>query len=806
MKRAILTLTVLALLLAFPLPALAKDERRTETVAVPSEQFPDLRAPGRGAEAELQDGEDAELYQTLKERIEPLLLSLSPDGPYSIEFECDCRADQLWEPLRAAYYNAVYNHPEALYFLRTAMEYSYSWYNSNPTHLYITLTPGVFGGLDGAAFRAAVDRVCLEVFGSADPSESGMTELEKVAAAHDYIAATTRYDPVIGNSDEAQPTSWVSPGGDTFYLSDNVYSPYGVFVDHNAVCQGYSLALKVLLDRAGVECCYVTSNPLSHGWNMVRVEGSWYHVDCTWDDPIHKYSGCYDLAGWLVRDDFLISDATRLQHIKNKYIVPDGLTLWTTEETITAPADYALPAALSGAAELPVFRWRDSLYVFSGAALRSYATGSGFSAVQQTRSLAASHPDAAAFDAKSGTVYYANSTFGKTQVYRLNPDAGTDEYFDRADRDGCGLYFRPTDAPGQSALIATFGYREIQRWTLEDQSCHHPSLTWIEETAPTCTEPGHIAHWACPDCGKLFLDDTAATPVTPEDVAVPTTDHPFGQPVWTWSEDHSAAEAAFRCAVCGLERTETATVSEATTPPTCTLEGSTVYTASVTVQESVYTDTQSVTIPASGHSYLLPVWTWSEDHSSASAEFLCAEGDDQLVLPATVTAETDPPTCTMEGLAFYTASVELQGETYTDKIMETLPIVDHDWGEWEIVTEPGYRQPGLRQRVCRYDSEHTHTQTEVLPALEEEELAWTAERAEGSATVTVQGRSGLRCRIIVAVYSTEGRLLRIEQRVIVSDGTASLTVLTDGADRLKCFALWSDSDSTPVAPVFDLIL
>jgi len=62
---------------------------------------------------------------------------------------------------------------------------------------------------------------------------------------------------------------------------------YGALANGKAVCQGYSLAYKLLLRRAGVPVVYVGSDSMQHAWNMVQMENNgWYHVDVTWDDPI----------------------------------------------------------------------------------------------------------------------------------------------------------------------------------------------------------------------------------------------------------------------------------------------------------------------------------------------------------------------------------------------------------------------------------------------------------------------------------------------------------------------------------------
>lgn len=95
------------------------------------------------------------------------------------------------------------------------------------------------------------------------------------------------------------------------WLADNnVYNPNGlgasnfsrtaasaILSANNAatgpVCYGYATAMKVLLDRAGIDNAYIegfarngkNGSGEQHAWNAVKVNGSWYAVDPTWNDP-----------------------------------------------------------------------------------------------------------------------------------------------------------------------------------------------------------------------------------------------------------------------------------------------------------------------------------------------------------------------------------------------------------------------------------------------------------------------------------------------------------------------------------------
>lgn len=79
---------------------------------------------------------------------------------------------------------------------------------------------------------------------------------------------------------------------------------YGALVEGRALCQGYSYAFGYLCNLVGIENTYVTGYAgEEHMWNMVKINGRWYHVDVTWDDP--TMSGGEE---YVTYDYFCVSD------------------------------------------------------------------------------------------------------------------------------------------------------------------------------------------------------------------------------------------------------------------------------------------------------------------------------------------------------------------------------------------------------------------------------------------------------------------------------------------------------------------
>ncbi|BAP39514.1 MAG6410 family transglutaminase-related lipoprotein [Metamycoplasma canadense] len=67
------------------------------------------------------------------------------------------------------------------------------------------------------------------------------------------------------------------------------YTAYSALVKFEGVCTAYSKGYKMLLDELGITSFliygripYSNGKTISHVWNLVEIEGKWYHVDCTW--------------------------------------------------------------------------------------------------------------------------------------------------------------------------------------------------------------------------------------------------------------------------------------------------------------------------------------------------------------------------------------------------------------------------------------------------------------------------------------------------------------------------------------------
>ena len=244
------------------------------------------------------------------------------------------------------------------------------------------------------------------------------------------------------------------------------------------------------------------------------------------------------------------------------------------------------------------------------------------------------------------------------------------------------------------------------------------TLTAVAEVPATCTETGVKAHWVCSVCGKLFSDAEGKNETTLEALTIGVLGHDYGEAAWTWT-GYESAKATFTCSrdASHAEEVTAAVTSEITTPASCESTGVRTYTATVTFQGKNYTDTRTEVLPALGHAWGEPVWTWT-GYGAAEASFACARDAGHVkVLPASITSEvTTQPGCSTEGVRTYTATVTLDGKNYTDTRTETLPSLGHKTqlvgAKAATCTEDGY----TGDEVCTVCQEIVK-KGEVIPAL-----------------------------------------------------------------------------------------
>lgn len=111
------------------------------------------------------------------------------------------------------------------------------------------------------------------------PALLGETDYETICKVHDYIC------------------NWVTYDYETYEGRAENYSAYNAIFEKKTVCSGYAKFFQKYMEAIGIESYIVSSEELRHAWNIVNLDGKWYHIDCTWDDVENGISRRYFLKG-----------------------------------------------------------------------------------------------------------------------------------------------------------------------------------------------------------------------------------------------------------------------------------------------------------------------------------------------------------------------------------------------------------------------------------------------------------------------------------------------------------------------------
>lgn len=158
---------------------------------------------------------------------------------------------------------------------------------TEPVQAKTTLTPSI-----NKSLNSHVDKILKQII------TDDMSQVDQVRAVHDYIILNTAYY----ENDALRPEDY----------PNYVFTTEGVLKKGKAVCQGYAETFGLFMDRLGIECKFVVGkdlkNKVGHAWNMVSLNGAWYHVDTTWDDPIPDQKGRVQYKYFLVTDELMSKD------------------------------------------------------------------------------------------------------------------------------------------------------------------------------------------------------------------------------------------------------------------------------------------------------------------------------------------------------------------------------------------------------------------------------------------------------------------------------------------------------------------
>ena len=172
------------------------------------------------------------------------------------------------EEFLKAYRDVAMRHPEA--FITAGCTYYY-----NNSGIVVKVEPE-YVLEDKTEVEAAILQMNEAIKDYTALAAEYETDLEKLLVIHDKMVAECDYDVNILD-------------GATESLAErSVYHAFGALCKKKAVCQGYSQALYMIANEIGIEIDFCRSAERKHMWNYVKLDGKWYHMDMTNDDPLTK--------------------------------------------------------------------------------------------------------------------------------------------------------------------------------------------------------------------------------------------------------------------------------------------------------------------------------------------------------------------------------------------------------------------------------------------------------------------------------------------------------------------------------------
>lgn len=114
------------------------------------------------------------------------------------------------------------------------------------------------------------------------------------------------------------------------------YTPHDVLKYRSAVCVGYATTFRMFMQMLDIDCMVVHSTGLGHSWDLVKLDGEWYHTDCYMDSDTSGFENfnmtdeeCANMGHEWNQDFFPAADGNKFNYmlsvaeeIKDIYAVP----------------------------------------------------------------------------------------------------------------------------------------------------------------------------------------------------------------------------------------------------------------------------------------------------------------------------------------------------------------------------------------------------------------------------------------------------------------------------------------------------
>ena len=356
--------------------------------------------------------------------------------------------------------------------------------------------------------------------------EKGITDPWQIALwLHDWLIYNANYDYTY-----------------TRYTAD------GVLLEGTGVCDSYTRAYNLLLQEFGFECIRLTSEPMDHAWNLVKIDGQWCHIDVTWDDPNeggyenHHYFGLTDERMSQDHDwDRTDPDYPQCTSDINYYPIRMGLTFKTQQEMKNLLDKYAgekrEAIELTYMGDDPDFPYYQVLYDWCQKAYDTNTiNGCSYSIRNNALTVHLSYPT------QSGGIH-------AHQYHALytEPDCTQSGYTTYVCE--CGTYYiddyliPPLGHTGGTATCVEQAYcsRCGEAYGDLDEENHTEGREVKNAVAPTCTESGCSGDAYCTGCGELVSSSEYLPPLGHDELTLPA------EPAGCVTPGNTEGKYCYRC-------------------------------------------------------------------------------------------------------------------------------------------------------------------------------------------------------------------------------------------------------------------
>jgi len=383
---------------------------------------------------------------------------------------------------------------------------------------------------------------------------TSMTEYEKEKYLHDALAVRVTYTE-----------------------SANAHNAYGALVEGKAVCEGYAEALQCLLHRAGIKSLIAIGSSVNpstgksegHAWNIVKIDGKYYHVDLTWNDQGSKlFHAYFNVTDEIIKKDHIIDEAAFPLPVCNSldsfFFTKEGglLDIYSVESVGQILKDNSLKTSLYIPAGVDDFiTWfKTNVNEIAGKAGVSSTFSYAYSRIGNEIILTIS------------TCAHSNVAL----VIKKDADCTKDGNITHYKCNDCGRLFEDSSATKEiyntSSVIIQGGHsftdtsEEISRLKYEPTDCktHYQyyygcskcgaastdkffeskkvgphSTTLVKGYEASCSKEGQKSYYSC-SCGKSFEDPEAKKQITD-----------LKNHIVIQKTPHGETDAFGRCTVCG---------------------------------------------------------------------------------------------------------------------------------------------------------------------------------------------------------------------------------------------------------------